>query len=118
MLRTPNQIKKLITDLYEGYLKTCRCLTSMRHKNSKLNDEVKKEKEEVMNERIMSFQKEKEKLFDISSSNLLRQIEQDKKRSKEAKEEDIGFYIDQKGERKMTMTRVTDKLFFDKHTRS
>ena len=44
MLRTPNQIKKLITDLYEGYLKTCRCLTSMRHKNSKLNDEVKKEK--------------------------------------------------------------------------
>ena len=49
-------------------------------------------------------------VFDISSPDLERKIEIDKKRSKEAKEEDLTFPADQRGARTMFMDKE-DKMY-------
>ena len=54
--------------------------------------------------------------FDISSPDLERKIEIDKKRSKEAKEEDLTFLADQRGARTMFMDKE-DKKYTDKVNR-
>ena len=55
-------------------------------------------------------------LFDISVANFEQKIRKDRIRSKEAQEEDIMFYLDQKGEREMYLSSELDKQFEEAKT--
>ena len=50
--------------------------------------------------KIQEFNAKKNKLFDIASSDLVKNIMTDKKRSKESKKADLAFLEDQIGDRK------------------
>ena len=57
------------------------------------------------------FIEESNKLFDISVAKFEEKIGSDRLRSQEAKDEDIQFFLDQKGERNMYISSELDKAF-------
>jgi len=57
------------------------------------------------------FIEESNKLFDISVPKFEEKIRSDRLRSQEAKDEDIQFFLDQKGERNMYISSELDKAF-------
>ena len=57
------------------------------------------------------FEESSNKLFDISVAKFEEKIGSDRLRSQEAKDEDIQFFLDQKGERNMYISSELDKAF-------